>query len=75
MQNPEKDYQKLAKQIASVISLFRARLVTVEMIQNQEYVDLLENLHTCVKYPVSARIAWVCYKIVDETLKRLFLKK
>jgi len=72
--NPEKDFEILSNQLPSVISLFRARLVTMELIESRDHLDLLENLRTCVQYSASPRISWLCYRIVDEHLKRLFLK-
>ena len=36
---------------------------------------MLNNLQTCVKYSISSRVSWLCYRLTDETLKRLFLKQ
>ena len=33
--NPEKDYETLSTQLPSVISLFRARLVTMDLIESR----------------------------------------
>jgi len=72
--HPEKDYEILASQLPSVISLFRARLVTMDLIESRQHLDLLDNLRTCVQYSASPRISWLCFRIVDDHLKRLFLK-
>ena len=71
----DKDFVRLTSQLKSVISLFRARLVTLDMINDPESLDQLEKLNASIKYLVSPRVAWMCYRIVDETIKRLFLKK
>ncbi len=72
--NPEKDFETLFNQLPSVISLFRARLVTMDLIENRDLLDLLDNLRTCVQYSTSPRISWLCFRIVDDHLKRLYLK-
>ena len=46
--NPDKDFEILSAQLPSVISLFRARLVSIDLIESREHLDLLDNLRTCV---------------------------
>ncbi|TNV87114.1 hypothetical protein FGO68_gene8085 [Halteria grandinella] len=74
--HPDKDFDKLKQQLPSVISLMRARLVTIEMNNDPFYHEhLLENLQNAVTYPYSPRVAYLCYRVTNEAIKRLFLKK
>ena len=66
---------KLNEQLPMIVSLFRARLASIDMIQNEDCVELLENLVNCVRYPPNPKVAWLCFRVVDQTIKRLFLKK
>jgi hypothetical protein len=61
--------------LPSVISIFKARLSSAGIADDDKYTDLLENLKTCVTFPVSPHVGWLCYRIIDETFKRLYLKK
>lgn len=65
----------MQQQLASIVSLMRARLVTVGANNDPFYLELLENMQNSVNYPFSPRVAWLSYRIVDEATKRLFLKK
>lgn len=57
-----------------VISLFRGRLTQMEA--GPELHELLSHLQSFVSSPtVSPRVAWLCYRVIDEILKRCFLKK
>jgi hypothetical protein len=38
-------------------------------------MELLEDFKNCIKYPFSVRVGWLTFRIVDEILKRLFVKK
>ncbi len=56
-------------------SLFRARLTAIEMNQDFEMLELLENFQNSIRYPFSPRVGWLCYRVIDEVFKRLYLSK
>ena len=45
------------------------------MVEDPEYKEIIENFQTSIKYPYSSRVGWITYRITDEVLKRLYLKK
>jgi len=45
------------------------------MYNDPESVELLENFTSCMKYPFSERVGWLCYRILDEIFKKIYLKK
>jgi hypothetical protein len=45
------------------------------MIDDEKYCDLLENLKACITFPTSPQVGWLCFRIIDETIKRVYLKK
>ena len=58
-----------------MLSLFKTRLIAIELNDDFEFMELLENFQTCIKYPFSQRVGWLCYRVVDEIVKRIYLKK
>jgi len=61
--------------LASVISIFKARLSSAGISDDEKYSDLIENLRTCISFPISPQVGWLCFRIIDETFKRMYLKK
>jgi hypothetical protein len=47
----------------------------MEMDEDPEYLELIENFKNCVRYPFSTRVGWLTFRVVDEMLKRLFVKR
>lgn len=45
------------------------------MRDSYEYLELLENFQNNIKYPFSTKVGWLCYRIVDEMFKRIYVKK
>ena len=45
------------------------------MQESFEYVELLENFQNNVKYPFSAKVGWICFRIVDEVFKRVYVRR
>ena len=41
----------------------------------KEYKDLLDNMMNNIKFPFNKRAGWLSYRILDDTLKSLYLKK
>lgn len=38
-------------------------------------MELIDNFRNCIKFPFSNRVAFLTFRIVDETLKRVYVKK
>lgn len=51
------------------------RLEYLGLKYDKDHLDLLENMTNNIKYPVSKRTGWLSYRIMDDMLKSLFLKK
>ncbi|CDW78073.1 ef hand family protein [Stylonychia lemnae] len=69
------DFRDLLMKMPDVIENFKNRLLATNLYNDPECVELLENFQNCMRYPFSERVGWLCYRTVDETLKRLYLKK
>jgi hypothetical protein len=54
---------------------FKARLSYINMDSDPEFSDLVKKFQANIKEPFSMRVGWLSYRILDDILKKLFLKK
>eukprot|EP00347_Sterkiella_histriomuscorum_P002769 403366870 len=73
--NLQSDFEWLKKELPNIVGILRSRLIQINLLDDFELLDLIEDFQTCLKYPFSHRVAWLCYRIVDEHFKSLYLKK
>ncbi|CDW88315.1 ef hand family protein [Stylonychia lemnae] len=70
-----RDFENLSKTISSTASIFKARLKMIDMGDDYELLSLIDDFQQCIKDPFSPKVALLCYKIVDNHLKNLYIKK